>query len=297
VGSAAEVKYCYRHPERETGLSCSECGRPICPDCMTVAPVGIRCPEHSGKPQGVQRVTRSARRAAYEGTGALVTKALIALNVLVYLVNLAQGSSLGRTSGWLFEHGALFIGPFVLSDGTLGGLADGEWWRLVTSAFLHGNIGHIAMNMIVLWYVGGPLETALGRGRFLLLYLVSGLAGSAGALLLSPDDITVGASGAVYGIFGAAFVLERQGINVLGGQALGLIVVNLLFTLAFWRYGISLGGHLGGLAGGALGMLALSRLGRTHGLYGRAGMLGMIGVAAVGALSIAVAYLQVQRFI
>ena len=279
--------YCYRHPDRETGVSCSECGRGICPDCMVFAPVGIRCPDHAGVAQGTAKVTTGVRRAAYEGTGALVTKTLIAINVLVFFMNLAQGSTLSRVSGSLFEKGALYIGsPFT------SGLADGEWWRLITSAFLHASLIHLGMNMLVLWIVGSPVEQAIGRGRFLALYFVSGLAGSAGALLFDPNAITVGASGAIYGILGAALVLESQGNHVLGGQAFGLIVFNLVLTFAIPN--ISIGGHLGGLAGGALAMLALSRFGRTHAIYGRPGLVGVIGLIAVGLASVLVAYMRVQ---
>jgi membrane associated rhomboid family serine protease len=287
--ATAEKMYCYRHPDRETGVSCSECGRGICPDCMVFAPVGIRCPEHAGVAQGAAKVTTGVRRAAYEGGGALVTKTLIAINVLVFFVNLAQGSTLSRVSGSLFERGALYIGsPFT------SGLADGEWWRLITSAFLHGSLIHLGLNMLVLWIVGAPVEQAIGRGRFLALYFVSGLAGSAGALLFDPNAITVGASGAIYGILGAALVLESQGSHVLGGQAFGLIVFNLVLTFAIPN--ISIGGHLGGLAGGALAMLALSRFGRTHAIYGRPGLIGVAGLIAVGLASVLVAYMRVQGY-
>jgi len=256
---------------------------------MVFAPVGIRCPDHAGGPRGTARVTTGVKRAAYEGTGALLTKALIAANVLVFLLNLAQGSALNRMSGSIFEKGALFISsPFYP-----GGLADGEWWRLITAAFLHGNLIHLGMNMFVLWIVGAPVEQAIGRGRFLALYFVSGLAGSAGALLFSdPFAITVGASGAIFGMLGAALVLERQRSYVLGGQAFGLIVINLVLTFAIPN--ISVGGHLGGLAGGALSMLALSRFGRTHAIYGRPGLIGVLGLVAVGVASVAVAYFRVQ---
>jgi membrane associated rhomboid family serine protease len=275
--------YCYRHPNRETGVSCSECGRGICPDCMVFAPVGIRCPEHAGKVQGASRVTQSARRLSYEGQGALVTKILIGINVLVFLINLAQGSSLTQVSGSLFVKGALYV-P--------GGLDQGEWWRLITAAFLHASLIHLAFNMLVLWFVGAPVEQAIGRGRFLAIYIVSGLAGSAGAIIFSPNVVTVGASGAIFGILGAALVLEAQKNYVLGGQALGLIAVNLIFTFAIPN--ISIGGHVGGLIGGALSMLALSRLGRTHAIYGRPGLLGIAGVVAVGVASVLVAYFRVQ---
>jgi membrane associated rhomboid family serine protease len=285
----AEVMTCYRHPDRETGVSCSECGRGICPDCMVFAPVGIRCPDHAGVAQGTQRVTRGVRRAAYEGGGALVTKVLIGLNLAVYALCLAQGSSLSETSGRIFDEGALVVlSPF-------GGLADGEWWRLLTAAFLHGNLLHIGINMFVLWMIGAPVEEAVGRGRFIALYLVAGLAGSAGALLFEPGAITVGASGAIFGILGAALILEWQRSYVLGGQALGLIVVNVIFTFAIPN--ISIGGHLGGLAGGALGALALSRFGQTHAIYGRPGLLGAVGLVAVGIGSVALAYWRVQGVI
>ena len=282
--AAEETKlYCYRHPGRETRVSCSECGRPICTDCMVFAPVGIRCPDHAGKAQGAARMTKGVRRAAYEGTGALVTKALIAVNVLVYLVNLAQGSSINQVSGSLFANWALYAPA----------LADGEWYRLITSTFLHAGLIHLGFNMFVLWYVGSPVEQAIGRGRFLALYIVSGLAGSAGAVIVSPDAVTVGASGAIFGVLGAALVLERQRNYVLGGQALGLIVVNLVITFVFPST-ISIGGHVGGLIGGALSMLALSRFGRTHAIYGRPGLLGVVGVLAVGVASVLVAYFRVQ---
>ena len=239
-----------------------------------------------GVAQGAARVTTGVRRAAFEGTGALVTKALIALNVLVFLVNLAQGSSLNQVSGTLFVRWALYI-P--------GGLDQGEWYRLITAAFLHASLIHLAMNMLILWIVGAAVEQAIGRGRFLALYVVSGLAGSAGALLLSPNAITVGASGAIFGILGAALVLEAQRNYVLGGQAFGLIAFNLIITFAFSSY-ISVGGHVGGLVGGAISMLALSRFGRTHAIYGRPGLIGVLGLVAVGVGSVAIAYFRVQGY-
>ena len=278
------MPYCYRHPNRETFVSCSECGRPICAECMTAAPVGQRCPEHSGKPQGTRRISAGVRRGAFEGTGALVTKILLVVNILIYVITAAQGSGLNAPGGKLFNDWLLF-GPAV---------ANGDWWRLITSAFLHASILHIAFNMYFLWLVGSAVEQALGRGRFLLIYFVSALAGSAGALVWTPTTPTVGASGALFGILGAALVLERQRNFVLGGSALALIVINLI--LSFTLSNISVGGHIGGLIGGILCTLVLSKFGRGHAAYSRVGLWGIAGVLGVGLLSIAVAYWRVRGY-
>jgi membrane associated rhomboid family serine protease len=275
---------CYRHPDRETYVSCSDCGRPICHECMTPAPVGQRCPEHSGKPQGTKRISAGVRRGAFEGTGALVTKTLLAANILVYVITAVQGAGLNSPGGSLYLRWVLF-GPAV---------AQGDWWRLITSAFLHGSLLHIAFNMYFLWFVGSAVETALGRGRFLLIYFVSALAGSAGALVDTPRTLVVGASGALFGLLGAALVLERQRNFVLGGSALGLIVINLV--LSFTLSNISIGGHVGGLIGGVLCTLVLSKFGRGHAAYSRVGLWGIAGVLGVGLLSLAVAYWRVRGY-
>jgi membrane associated rhomboid family serine protease len=252
---------------------------------MTPAAVGIRCPDHSGKPQGIERVRRTAVRAGFESTGAYVTKALIALNVGVFLAELATGGSINGVGSRIYEKGVL-ISRAVDSTGQVVGVAEGDWWRLISAAFLHYGIFHLAINMYSLWYVGQALEHALGRGRFLLLYLVSGLAGSAGALLISPDRPTVGASGAIFGILGAALVLERRGHLIFGGQAMTLIVINLVITFAF-RNSISVGGHVGGLIGGALCMVALDRFRREVALQ-------VASLVAIGVVSVVIAYMKVN---
>src|SRR4051794_24121962 len=229
-----ETRHCYRHPDRETGLSCSECGRPICYECMTPAPVGIRCPEHSGKPQGIQKVTRAAERAVTGASGHranVVTLGLIGANVLVALVELATNGGFLNSS--IFERGSLFATGFVSASGEPLGVAHGEWWRLFTSMFLHASFFHLLVNMYSLYFVGTILEQLIGRWRFLLLYLVSGIAGSAGALILSPLTPTVGASGAIFGVLGGLFILERRGNIATGGQIAALIVINLVITFAF----------------------------------------------------------------
>jgi membrane associated rhomboid family serine protease len=251
---------------------------------MTPAPVGQRCPEHSGKPHGVARISLGIGGLASAGSVGLVTRTLIGINVAVFLLELATGGNINGVGSQIFEKGALF-GPLV---------ASGDWWRLITAAFLHYGPIHLGFNMFFLYWIGTPVEQYLGRARFLLVYFASGLAGSAGALVLSPNSVTVGASGAIFGILGAALVLERQGSYVLGGSAMGLIVINL--ALSFVLSGISIGGHIGGLIGGAACMLVLSRFGRGHGAYGRVGMIGIAGIVAVAALSVAIAYWKVRGY-
>src|SRR5919201_5258185 len=239
---------CYRHPDRVTGLSCSECGRPICTECMTMAPVGIRCPEHSGRPIGMQRMSHGVRRASFEGVGAKVTRALIGINVAVYGAELATGGGVNGVGSKIYEKGVLIASAFD-SHGHLVGVAQGDWWRLITAVFLHYGPFHLLLNMFALFWFGSLLEQRIGSGKFLLLYLVSGLAGSAGALVWSPLSPTVGASGAIFGILGAGLVLEHQRDYVFGGSALGVIIANLVLTFA-WSGNISVGGHIGGLIGG-----------------------------------------------
>lgn len=282
----SQTKYCYRHPDRETGLSCSECGRPICVDCMTAAPVGIRCPEHattSGAPPArrqVERVVRTSVPAATDET--LLTKILIAVNIAFYLVGVAQGAGINDPGGSLYQKLWLY-GPWV---------KDGDWWRLITTAFLHASVLHILFNMLALWWIGGPIESVIGRWRYLALYLLSGLAGSAGALLADPTAVTVGASGAIFGLLGAMLIVQWQATGSIAGPALTLIVINL--AISFAVPGISYGGHLGGLVGGILGTLALTRFGTRHVAYGRVGLVGAAALVAIGVLSVLVAYWKVK---
>ncbi len=197
-----------------------------------------------------------------------MTQALITVNVGIFLAQLLLGGELNGTGNPIYENGVLF-GPLV---------AEGEWWRLVTSAFLHYGPLHLGMNMLVLWIIGPPLEQFFGHGRFALLYFVSGLAGAAGALAWSPNALTVGASGAIWGVMGAALLLEWRKIYVFGGSALTLVVFNLAIT--FLIPGISKGGHVGGLIGGGLSALVFLTLRRTPALATLA--VAGIGVAAVG---------------
>jgi membrane associated rhomboid family serine protease len=300
--STAETRLptCYRHPDRETGLSCSECGRPICTECMTAAPVGLRCPDHAGSRRGPRVGGRQIvmPQTRIGGTDALVTKALIAINVVIYLITAVQGNGLDNPGGPLFEKFCLVGGPvrFSLGGHIYGGVAGGEWWRLITSAFLHASIIHIAFNMLALWWIGAPVEQYLGRARYIGLYLAAGLAGSAGALVFSPNAVTVGASGAIFGILGAMLIIEWQATGRLGGNAMTLIVLNLVLGFAFNRGGgnISIGGHIGGLIGGILATLAFARWGKGHAAYGRLGFAGLAGLVFVAAASVAISYWRVR---
>ena len=227
---------CYRHPSRPTYLSCTRCGRPICPDCMTAAAVGQQCPEcvNEGKRSVRQARTHFGGRISQ---GALVTYTLIAINVVMFVLQ--------HTSVQMQQD--LVLWPPAV--------ADGQYYRMVTSAFLHYGLAHIVFNMWALWAVGPQLEQWLGRLRFVLLYGLSGLGGSVLVYLLSPlNSATAGASGAIFGLFGATFVLFRRlQLDVRG--IVGLIVINLVITFvlpAVSSQSISWQGHVGGLVTGTI---------------------------------------------
>jgi len=239
---------------------------------MTPTPVGMRCPECARQRT---RVTRGVGEASL-ANGAPATFVLIALNVAVFLAAVATGhGGLGTITSSLIPEFGLF-GPSV---------ADGEWYRLLTCAFLHAGLFHIAGNMILLFFLGRILEPGIGTPRFLAVYFVSLFAGSFGALLLSPDSLSVGASGAVFGVLAATFVIARgRGIDALASSVGILILLNLAFS--FGVRGISVGAHLGGLIAGGLCALLI--------LAGERGMLGprnqpmeLLAMAAIGFFAIA----------
>lgn len=250
---------------------------------MTFAPVGIKCPEHAGvgapRPSA-QRTIREAKGAVTR-LGAPATTFLVAVNVLVYLVTVSQGGGLDQPGGALFRDGAL-VGAAIDING--------EWYRLLTAMFLHASIIHLAFNMLALYWLGSVVEQALGTGRFLLVYFVAGLAGSAGALVLTgPLVPTVGASGAIYGILGALLILEYLSTGSFAGQAMGLIVLNLAITFAIPN--ISIGGHIGGLAGGVAATYALA-----HFRYNRRRWIGPAISALVGVVAIMIAVFRVRGY-
>jgi membrane associated rhomboid family serine protease len=215
------------------------------------------------------------------GNDPRLTYLLIAVNVALFLATNRIGA--GGGGGGLFGGGQLnSLGRDMALSGHF--IEQGEYYRLITSAFIHYGLFHLAFNMFGLYLLGGALERYVGAWRFASIYLLSALAGSFGALLLSPDALTAGASGAIFGLMGALLVLERQrGVALLGGSIGGLLVVNLIFTFAY-AGSISVGGHLGGLAGGILAGLVLSGFGRGHLAYSRATPLTVVALLVLGAV-------------
>jgi membrane associated rhomboid family serine protease len=267
---------CYRHPSRETGVACSNCGRPICPDCMTATPVGMRCPECSRQRTPV----RTLRSLAAEPTATYV---LIGLNVLAFIAEQAT-----RASQSVLVHFAT-LGVGSDQSGHLIGVSQDEYWRLLTGGFLHdvSNPLHIGFNMYILWWLGRMLEPALGHVRFVALYFASLLAGSFGAILVSPTTPTIGASGAVFGLLGAAFIMQRaRGIDPMQSGIGVVILLNLV--LQFVIPGVSWGAHVGGLIGGGIAGWAMDRIPARRGSLGVAGPVGVCiavsAIAVVGAI-------------
>jgi membrane associated rhomboid family serine protease len=241
---------------------------------MTHAAVGIRCPECAGRQTGMRMAGFTLPRAP------VLTYTLIAANVLMFVLtnklSAAGGLTFGGTLNSFGERFVLF-GPSV---------ANGQDYRLLTAAFIHYGILHIGFNMYALYLLGSVFERYAGTVRFAAVYFTAALSGSFGALILTPHSQTAGASGAIFGIMGALFVLERQrGMALLQSPIGFLILINLAFT--FGVPGISIGGHIGGLIGGALVGFALSGYGRGHMAYGRLGVLPVVGILLIAVVSVA----------
>ena len=261
----AGVSTCYRHPDREAYIRCQRCERFICPDCMRPAAVGFQCPECV---KDGAKETRSGR-TAYGGlrpTDASITSGvLIALNVAVWIALLASGGTGSTLYDWLVlrTQGLCVIpgaGAFDTSSlscpagsgATLfPGAVDGAYWQVVTSMFSHVQVLHIGFNMLALWVLGPQLELAIGRLRFLALYFISGLAGSAMVLWFGPEYSlggTLGASGAIFGLLGALAVV----ILKVGGDIRSVLVwIGINFVFTFTLANISWQGHVGGFIAGA----------------------------------------------
>lgn len=257
--SAAEPETaptCYRHPGRETHIRCTRCERPICPDCMISAAVGFQCPECVRDGNRTVREARTQFGGRVRRESDVVTKSLIAINVAIFL--------LARLGGEAFVDRLILIGNarFVGSLGEPAGVAQGDWYRLISAAFLHYGIVHLLFNMVALWFFGPPIEALFGRARFLALYLLAALGGTTASYFFSEPNVgSLGASGAVYGLFGAMFVIGRR-LN-LDVRAVGvLIAINLAISVAVPN--IDLRAHLGGLVTGAAIAAAFAYAPRTR---------------------------------
>lgn len=241
------LEFCARHPDVPTGRHCTRCDRAACNNCLVQADVGSHCVDCVKRAQPSRQ-----ERARYWNAAQpiLATKILIALNLVVYLWVIAGRDVItgaGITNAREFDLGLSKI--FI---------DNGQWYRIITSGFLHFSIFHIAMNMLLLWQLGQMLEPILDRTRFLLLYFSAMFGGAAGALLLQPDGLTGGASGAVFGLMAAvAVAYQRRGVNPMDTGIGALLLINLIIT--FVIPGISVGGHLGGaLTGAGVGYVMLA---------------------------------------
>ncbi len=279
--STETAPYCYRHPDRETHIRCQRCGRPICPDCMNQAAVGFQCPScvQEGRKSTRQGVGRYGGRPSADPS--LTSKILIGINAAVWLLITATG---GGSSTWVDRLALVPADTAVrMPDGTvqiLHGVADGAWWQLATSMFTHVQLMHIGFNMLALWFLGPQLEAVVGRARFLTIYLLSGLVGSAFVYWLAPAySFTLGASGAIFGLMGALLVVAIK-LRADYSQILVWLGLNALITF-FGRGFISWQGHLGGLVGGVLIALVIVYSPRDNRPLWQGLGLGLIGLTVL----------------
>lgn len=278
-------EYCYRHPNVETGVHCTRCGRPICPECMIPAPVGHQCPG----------CVDDARREFRQGPGrriaaanirrrASATTALLALIGAMFLLEVVAGGSGSLMTGpsglKLIDLGAS-IALARLPNGDLVGIAAGQDWRLVSAMFLHAGLLHIAFNAYALWIFGTVVEQELGRLRFLLIYFVTGVVASAASYAFGPNAVGVGASGAIFGIFGAfvTYNYRRRHLAIAAARlrsAVTIVVINMVLALSI--QGIDWRAHVGGFIAGLFAGFAAEGVGtpsarKTILVVGFAGLL------------------------
>jgi membrane associated rhomboid family serine protease len=276
--------HCYRHPNRETYVACQRCGRPICPDCMLTASVGFQCPECVRQGRAQTRMARTSFGGRIGSRTTVLTVSLIAVNVVVFVLVNATNGERGVLGRKLLE-----LPSSAFYPSSYEGVAQGAYWQLVTATFTHVEILHIAMNMIGLWIFGTFLEAELGRWRFLALYLVTGLVGSVAIYLLAdPSGRSLGASGSVFGLFGAAFVvLLRQHRDV--SQLVVLLVLNLFISFAVPN--IAWQAHIGGLLSGVAIGYAYAYAPRQQRTLVHAGTLALIVLVCVVAVALRTASL------
>ncbi|NNH73956.1 rhomboid family intramembrane serine protease [Nocardia uniformis] len=273
---------CYRHPDRPTGLACTRCGRSACPECLRSAAVGQHCVDCVNQGQKDIRQARTVGGAAIsQNPRPFVTYALIAINVIIYAITAFEaGNVMDNRASNLFREWRL-VPAFV---------GDGEWFRVIGSGFLHFGLIHLAVNMLALYLLGPYCEAALGRARYLAVYAAALLGGSAAVMaMVDPLTATVGASGAIYGLFGAvAVIMLRTRQNMT--QIAVLLAINLFISVSV--PGISVWGHLGGLTAGtiaAAGILYLPRWLRAKNQSAASAIgWGSVAVVALAALAITV---------
>jgi len=302
------VPVCYRHPKRETYLRCVRCDKPICPECLREAPVGYQCPDCVAEGRRSVRPTRTVFGGSTVGVRGYVTKALVFINVAVMVISTAGasggglfGGDLGGLAGGrtpLTQWGSVWgVAQFTAGPGGpvvaefRAGIGNGEYYRLLTSMFIHYGLLHLALNMWALWVLGRELEARLGPGRFLTLYLLSGLAGSVACYAFTPAAQAAGASGAIYGLFAALFVVFRR-LNRDTSSIITVLVINLIFS--FTVPGISIAAHLGGLVAGAFVGVAIAyppKEIRTRALVGAVAASLLVFGAIVAVQTASLAYL------
>ena len=271
------VPTCYRHPTRETYVRCNRCEKPICPDCMHSAAVGFQCPDcvKAGNKTIRQRQTLFGGKVT--GDEGVATRVIIGICVVVYLLQVSDTSITERFADLPARW------PSLIDDLGPAGVASGEYYRLITAAFLHGSVIHIAFNMYALFAFGTQVENALGRVRYVALYLVAALGGSTLSYLFSKvsgtefgltSSLSVGASGAVFGLFGAYYVIAKR-LRADTGQIVGLIAINLVLGFAIPQ--IDNWAHIGGLVTGLAITAAFAKVPRGP----RRGLIQGVAVASV----------------
>jgi len=273
---SAGASTCYRHPDRQSFVLCQRCGRTICGECQTPAPVGVICPECMREARASAPRTRpeAIRRIGFLGRSGqpVMTYAIMAVCVAVFIAQNIPGIGSHVTNALLYAGGFSY-------PASAGGSF--QPWRLLTSVFVHGGILHIALNMYTLWVFGQILEPMIGKWRYLALFLISGVFGSVGMLVLAPYQGAVGASGAIFGMFGALLVIQRK----LGGpirQLIVLIVINLLIGIVpIFGTNIAWQAHVGGLVGGLLVGLVLAETRRVSQRPLQITLLIVLGLIAV----------------
>jgi membrane associated rhomboid family serine protease len=288
------VPQCYRHPGREARIRCQRCERPICPECMNDAAVGFQCPSCIAEGRKTTRSARTAYGGIRSTNPGATTIALISINAAVWLAILltgGAGSELVRVLSvvpdglcWAGDGGAYYPGAgeqvcrSISGAEWADGVSQGAYWQLLTNMFAHVQVWHIGFNMLALWVLGPQLEMVVGRARFLALYLLSGLAGSAVVYWISDErSATLGASGAIFGLMGALLVIAiKVGGNVQ--SVLTWIGINFVITIVGSSF-ISWQGHLGGFLGGALIASALVFAPRARRTAFQVSMLVAIGCA------------------